>query len=434
MTRVLLVNPPFYRLLGSHYNGLSLGLAYIAAALNAAGCDAWLYNADFDPQPSYKTLHQIFRDFDGRMDRRPIDEAVERIVEFAPDWIGYTCYTAVLPAVDDISRQVAARLPHVRQVAGGPHATLDPQTSNRLPEIDYVVRGEGEHVLPALIRDGDGDETIAAARIVDLDALPFPERNKFYAGTGRDVAYLSTARGCPWRCSYCASPAIWPRVYARSAPNVLREVREIPLAAAAPPGSNGRLRIAENQCLYIIDDTFTFHERRALEIIAGLAAAGVPWKCEARADTITPALARAMQGGGCARVKMGIESGSPRILQSIGKGETVAEMRAAVRLLQAHGVPVTCYLMAGFPGETDDDLRQTIAFARELAADYYSISMVAPYFGTRLYAEALQAGVPVDRAPWEVFFHHNDVRLLNRNLSRDLIEELWSLCDVRHYV
>lgn len=430
--KVLLVNPPFYRLLGSHYNGLSLGLAYIAAALNAAGHDAWLYNADFDPQPTYKTLHQIYRDFDGRMDRRPVAEAVERIVEFAPDWVGYSCYTAVLPTIDVISWAVADRLPGVCQVVGGPHATLDPDLAVRLPAVDHVIRGEGERVLPELLVRG-GPRTIQAERIQDLDALPFPERGKFHAGSGRDVAYLSTARGCPWRCFYCASPAIWPRTYTRSAENVIAEAGTLSMAASRNAQAETSLHIAENESLYIVDDTFTFDERRAIRIIEGLAGLGIRWKCEARADTITPPLVRAMAAGGCVRVKMGIESGSPRILRSIGKGETVDEMRAAVRLLHEGGVAVTCYLMAGFPGETDDDLRQTIVLARELKADYYSISMVAPYFGTRLFRDALATGLPVDRAPWEVFFHHNRALLLNPNLSRDLIEELWSLCDVRHY-
>ena len=53
MAKVLLVNPPFYRLLGSHYNANSLGIAYIASVLNQHGHDAWLYNADYVNEGSY---------------------------------------------------------------------------------------------------------------------------------------------------------------------------------------------------------------------------------------------------------------------------------------------------------------------------------------------------------------------------------------------
>lgn len=431
MARVLLVNPPFYRLLGSHYNGLSLGLAYLASALNARGHDAWLYNADYTEGTAYKTLHQIFETFHG-FDQAPVQEAIDQIVAFRPDWVGYTCYTAVIPVVARISSAVKQRMPGVRQVVGGPHPTLDTMTSYRLPAVDYVIRGEGEVELANLLDEEWARGTYTAGRIRDLDGLQFPERGRFWAGSGRDVCYLSTARGCPWRCAYCASPAIWPRVFSRSPENVLREVETLPISGPTKPEENGNLHIMDNTCLYIIDDTFTFNEQRALKIIAGLR--GIPWKCEARADTITDQLAEAMAASGCARVKMGVESGSDRILKSVNKGETTEDMRTAVRRLQRHGVPVTCYLMAGFSGETDDDLRQTIAFARELQADYYSISMVAPYYGTRLYDDAKAVGIPVDHAPWEVFFHQNDSLLLNPNLSRDLLEELWGLCDVRRYV
>lgn len=430
MSRVLLVNPPFYRLLGSHYNGFSLGIAYIASTLNQAGYDAWVYNADYDSSLNYKTLYQIFEDFHG-FEQKAIQECIESIVKFKPDWVGYSCYTALIPVLLEVTKEIRKQLPGVRQVIGGPHPTLDERTEECLTDVDFIVRGEGEKVMLSLLKGDIKDKTVQANRITNLDALPFPERKKFWAKSGQDISYISTARGCLWRCAYCASPSIWPRVYSRSPFNVLQEVKELDVRNIDVYQNNGDLHIKDNTCLYIIDDTFTFNEKRALEIIKGLQ---IPWKCEARADTITEKLAIAMAASGCKRVKMGIESGSDRVLASVGKGETKKEMRDGVRLLQKYNVPITLYLMAGFPGETDDDLRQTIAFARELKADYYSISMVAPYYGTRLYQDALKAGISVDKAPWECFFHHNSFMLLNSNLSRDLIEELWSLCDIKHYV
>ncbi len=430
MARILLVNPPFYRLLGSHYNGLSLGLAYIASSLEAAGHEAWILNADFVDKPTYKTLHQIFETFRG-FDEAPIAQCVEDILDFQPDVVGYSCYTATVPVIQKITSAIRQADKLITQIVGGPHVTLDDKASERFPQADYVVQGEGEHVMQHVADHEPMSRTIHAARIRELDALPFPMRRSFWKSTGRDVAYLSTARGCPFRCSYCGSPAIWPRVHARSPENVIEEIHTIPRECTDSSVVGSELAIADNSCLYIIDDTFTFNERRAIQIMRGI---NRLWKCEARADTITEAIATEMAASGCARVKMGVESGSPSILKAINKGETLEDMRGAVERLHRHGVKVTVYLMAGFPGETDDDLRQTIRFARELQADYYSISMVAPYFGTKLYHDAVAAGVPVDKAPWQVFFHHNDSLLLNPNLSRELIEELWSLCDVRNYV
>src|SRR5207245_1628292 len=87
MKRVLLVNPPFYRLLGSHYNANSLGIAYVAAVLNQHGHDAWLYNADFVNAKTYANLRTLFEGFYDYTryfqdeDNEIWEEVVQRIVE-----------------------------------------------------------------------------------------------------------------------------------------------------------------------------------------------------------------------------------------------------------------------------------------------------------------------------------------------------------------
>jgi len=456
--RILLVNPPFYRMVGSHYNGLPIGIGYIASFLNRSGHEAWVYNADFFPSTTYKTLHGVFEEFREHADSFHecgpiIQQTVDAIVAFEPDIVGFSCYTATIPVVATISHLLRLRCPGVIQVAGGPHVTLDERPFSLT--IDCNVAGEGEGVLRAI---ADGHDTpipnrVGSGRIKYLDELPWPERNRLWSNGGRpvndderrmiDVCSLSTARGCPWRCHYCASPSIWPKVVARGVDNVVREVETIRTTYLATPKTGNAdasapetLAITDNTSMYIIDDTFTYNEQRAMSILRGICGLGgsVPWKCEARADTITPGLAAMMAKSGCIRVKMGVESGSDRILASINKRETTADMVRAVEILRAEGIPVTAYLMAGFPGETVDDLRATIDFARRLNADYYSISMVAPYYGTKLYRDALNRGLPVDKAPWECFFHHNDAMLLNRELPMDMIEELWGLCDVKRYV
>ena len=62
-SKILLINPPFYRLLGSHYNANSLGIAYIASYLNENGHDAWVYNADYLAEKKYRNLKNIFDGF-----------------------------------------------------------------------------------------------------------------------------------------------------------------------------------------------------------------------------------------------------------------------------------------------------------------------------------------------------------------------------------
>ena len=130
MAKILLVNPPFYRLLGSHYNANSLGIAYIASYLNKRGHDAWLYNADFVSDENYGNLKKLFQNFKNYKnyfkdkDNPLWHEVKDKILSFKPDWVGYTSYTANISAIKIISDKIRLANPDIKQIVGGVHATL----------------------------------------------------------------------------------------------------------------------------------------------------------------------------------------------------------------------------------------------------------------------------------------------------------------------
>ena len=134
-----------------------------------------------------------------------------------------------------------------------------------------------------------------------------------------------------------------------------------------------------------------------------------------------------MAKAGCVRVKIGFESGSDRILKMIQKDETIEDMRKGAKLLKDAGVPFTAYFMVGFPEETDDDVRQTIKFAKEIDADYYSLSILAPYYGTKMYYDMIDEGFELDKKPWEYFFHQTGELMVNNNISEEVLKEYLSL-------
>ena len=84
----------------------------------------------------------------------------------------------------------------------------------------------------------------------------------------------------------------------------------------------------------------------------------------------------------------------------IEKDETTDDMRHGAKLLREANVPYTGYFMAGFPSETDDDLRQTIEFAKEIKADYYSLSILAPYYGTKMYYDMIDVCFELEENPY----------------------------------
>ena len=136
-----------------------------------------------------------------------------------------------------------------------------------------------------------------------------------------------------------------------------------------------------------------------------------------------------MKRAGCIRIKIGAESGSDRILKLIRKGVTKEKIRKTVTLIKEAGLPLTVYFMTGFPQETNEDLRQTIEFAQELDADYNSLSILAPYYGTEIWDNLENSGKKPDREHWDYFYHQSQEMLLNDDLDPELIGQFWALND-----
>ena len=470
--RILLVNPPFYRLLGSHYNANSLGIAYIASYLNKHGHDAWLYNADFLSEKEYidqKNIFEGFVDYKEYFEDEKNDiweEVANKIDEFEPDWVGYTSYTANVTAIDIISRKIRSIRPKVKQVIGGVHATLDHEVLNRLSAIDYSIQREGEEAMLALV-EGESPEAVSglvsrkslglcnngdADVISTINDLPYPERDNFWGidedlKCTVDVSYICTIRGCPYRCNYCASPFHWKRdkTQYRAPQSVIDEMRHLKenywdqtrkydFSASANIGSKYDLRIEDNTIVYFVDDVFTIKKKRVKEILSMIIDQNLSmnWKCEARTDHLDEEICDLMVKAGCARVKLGFESGSDRILKQFQKDETKDDMRRGAKMLKDAGIPFTAYFMAGFPGETDADLIQTIEFAKEIQADYYSLSVLSPYYGTKMYYDLMDQGFELDKKPWEYFYHQTGDLMVNDDISPEVLEKYLALNELNN--
>ena len=469
MARILLVNPPFYRLLGSHYNANSLGIAYIASYLNKRGHDAWLYNADYLSDKNYSNLKKMFNNFSNyksyfkQPDHEIWHEVKDKILSFKPEWVGYTSYTANISAIKIISEKIKASDSHIKQFVGGVHATLDKNLLNTLTAVDYSIQREGEEAVYALVENKDpkkipgvisrGPDSLIfnglAPIIKDVDNLPFPERDKFWGipeseKKNVDVSYINTIRGCPYKCTYCASPFHWDRktTRLRSPESVIDEMRHLKenywqgtnfdYSASANIGEKESLKIEDNTLVYFVDDVFTVNKKRVKKLLRMMIdqKLGMRWKCEARADHLDDEICELMAEAGCERVKIGFESGSDKILKQVQKLETRDEMLEGANMLKRAGVPFSAYFMTGFPGETDEDVKQTIDFAKQIEADYYSLSVLAPYYGTELYDQLIKNGHALDKQPWEYFFHQSPKPMVNDKISTKVLQEYLNLSEL----
>jgi len=401
--RVLLVTPfsPLLRL-----RWMPLGLPFMAARLRQGG-----HSADiFDRFAIQARVGSGMEAADAAM--------LSRMARFQPDLIGLS---TVSPAIyDTVHCAALIRKAGFRGAiwAGGYHATGLPElTLQKIPELDGVVAGEGEEVL-AHLADGtdpsalpgvwrrDGSKIhapkIPQAQIATLDDLPLPAFDlmdmDFYT-TRNDVTLrrfnvrastLITSRGCHFRCRFCAESLTYGRgVRSHSAPYVLAWVQKL----VADYGVNG---------LHFHDNDFLADEERVREICAVLQRLGLHrklrWGIQARADRLTPDLARLLRRSGCVLVEIGVEVGSQEELDCLRKGTTVDKSLQAVRVCRRAGLDVHAYMLQRIEDETIEGLDQRLAWLKRADPTSFQWTDLSIYPGTPLYAE--KGNDFFTRTPW----------------------------------
>lgn len=344
---------------------------------------------------------------------------MERLITgLNPDLVGITCNSGNMDTVRRIVGRLKARgLP---VILGGSHPTILPEQSLMYTGADMAVIGEGERTLaavldaihdprslseiPSLALRNNGDVTVSprGPLIPDLDSLPIPDRSFVHRGEYFGEVLL-TGRGCPFSCSYCASRTIWgKKVRLRSTASIIEELEL--LAAGAETGPEPR---PGRWVVKVVDDTFTVSRRRTMELLEEIVERKLnrfEFTGGVRADTLDRALVKKMREANFRRVTLGVESGSPRVLAMIRKGETNEDVKRAISLLRDAGIRSHAFFMIGLPGETPADIEMSKKLIREAQPDYVEINMVTPYPGTEIFSKLIpEDPLQIDR--WYRWFH-----------------------------
>jgi len=263
---------------------------------------------------------------------------------------------------------------------------------------DYCLIGEGEETLIELLEQlsagNESNQIIGVASrstphpirrpdIINLDKLPFPAWDLVNLEKYRSIwlkhhGYFSmnmvTTRGCPYHCNWCAKPIWGQRYNSRSPENVVAEMKWLKQTYAPDH-------------IWFADDILGLKPNWIEKFAALLqdADAVIPFKCLQRADLVNEKTAAALAKAGCKTVWVGAESGSQKILDAMDKGDTVADIYNAARLLQANNIEVGFFLQFGYPGETWQDVQKTLKMVRECAPDDIGISVSYPLPGTKFF-------------------------------------------------
>lgn len=267
-------------------------------------------------------------------------------------------------------------------VAGGQHATIFPYDTFIELGLDYLMIGEGEYVLPSLVkRLCDGKETDSISdipytyceknikgaqysermRIQDLNSLPFPARHLLKKTDillkNRIPKYdiystnIITSRGCPYGCKFCGN--VYKGFAYRSGENVKREIEQI------------LVEYPEIRGLIFMDENLFFNKSHAMQIIDCMSNFQLKWTCNARVDTYTQELVPLLKHSNCVEIKYGIESGCQRILDAMNKKITIEQIEETLRITTQNGIGTKCFLMFGYPGDNENSASETISFLKK---------------------------------------------------------------------
>ncbi|MDP7116381.1 MAG: radical SAM protein, partial [Candidatus Woesearchaeota archaeon] len=343
---------------------------------------------------------------DGIAEDISLEEIGKRTIGF--DAIGIISLTAFALR----SHQTAAEVKKnsdVPVIMGGPHPTAIPFEVIKDSNVDYVVVGEGEYtflelvdnlmdkhkikdILGLVYRDEKGVVVFNGSRplLQNIDELPYPAlhlfpmekyKNSEIRSARQPALSIMTSRGCAFGCTFCNKKIFGKRFRAHSAKRVVDEIEWL-------MKEFGAKQIA------IWDETFTLDRQRVVDICDMIIERGldIPWDCATRVNCVDYELMKKMKQAGCESISYGIESGSERVIKSINKGFTKQQVVDAINDTRRVGIETRAYFMLGLVGETMDDMKQTIRFAKMIKPDYASFTLLVPHPGTEEYEKALKEG------------------------------------------
>lgn len=367
--RVLLVFPAFESDTGS--SRPSPSIAYIAQSLQDNSIE---YDV-LDMKLGYSTK-----------------DLKSKVESFQPDLVGFTLFTLHHKTVYKIIESLKQSFPDKDIIVGGPHVSIEKEKIlEECDAIDYACINEGEELIVELCNGHDlsliegliyrgPSEIVSNARRAytdELDRFGFPRLAKFELDKYANEILIVSSRGCPYSCIYCSVSLVSGKKLRLR--NIISVVDEVEYWYR-----RGK------RIFNFIDDNFTFHEKRVNEFcdemekrnLSGLilrASNGV------RADKLNYNMLKRMKDVGFRSIGIGVEAGNNKVLKILKKGESIEDIESAIKVACDLGYEVGLFFVFGTPGETVQDVENSIELALKypvFKVDFYNL---IPFPGTELY-------------------------------------------------
>jgi anaerobic magnesium-protoporphyrin IX monomethyl ester cyclase len=370
-----------------------MGLLYLSSHLKAKGFEVSVFDTTFSDPPAFTRLLE---------DRSP------RVVGI---------YANLLTRQRVLQMVRVCKGRGITVVVGGPDAANYPE-EYVARGADVVAIGEAEEtlqeLLPELERPSPVDlfrirglafrgeagslvKTTPRPHLSDLDAQPLPDRGAVDIGRYLDVwrehhgstsLSILTARGCSYRCSWC-SHSVFGYTHRRRSPEKVAEELERLVAEYQPDR------------VWYADDVFTMSRDWLTSYSEALHRRGlrVSFEATSREDRLDEDTIELLADLGCYRLWLGVESGSQRVLDAMGRKTSAQRACKMIHLLRKHGIQTGVFIMLGYEGEEMADLEATVRFLKESKPDSFLTTLAYPIKGTPYYQEVADRVVALK--PWE---------------------------------
>lgn len=301
-------------------------------------------------------------------------------------------------------------------IAGGAHPTYMSQEC--LEHFDYVIQGEADYQLPALLSriqlGGELNRVFSNHEPCDINMIPYPDRKALpirsyhYLLNGEEATTMITSRSCPYSCSYCGKISSKYRV--QSAIRTVDEIWHIN-------------KTYGYKAFMIFDDTFAVGKRRLKEIAWLLRNNKFIFRCFGRSDLLTPEVCSILKELNVVEVGVGIESGSNEVLKINMKGTSREQNFQAVKNLRKEGIRAKAFLIVGLPGETKETIDETRSWIEIAKPDDIDVSVFQPMPGSDVYKNPEKYDIQIDRNLVGTWYKGTPGRYLSSSSTKTLTAE-----------
>lgn len=447
--KILLIEPPFYRLFKNTYSldRYPLSLGYLASVISQkTNWKVMAYNADFYPaRDPIKVSYLSGAGFDNYLAnlKNPAGaiwkEIKSVIVEYNPMVLGISAKSQNFTSACMIARVAKEIDKDITVVIGGAHPSLTGRDVFKNAAIDISVKGEGEDTIVELLNAIESAKSLEGIKgiiyrkndllvenppreyIKDLDSLPFPGDSASSLLKDYDkypkaaFSHIFASRGCPYNCFFCSSRNIWNRsVRARSPENVIKEIKAL---------RGQGVRIFD-----FVDDNFGISKQHISDLCDSFMhhCPDIRWSCELHVNLVEQETISLMRKAGCFLIQIGVESGNNEILAKVRKNITIEKAFAAAKIIKRCGIELQAFFIIGFPWDTEMTLADTVRAMKRIKCDILTYSIFTPYPATEALEFCRNNGLIARDFDVSLYNHQSPENNFCINIPRQRFRELAS--------